>query len=217
MKKVFVTGSARGIGLAVTESLAAHGYDIVAITRAQCDVADPRSVQEYFRPYANDKDAWGLVHCAGIARTELACSTHSDHMKSIIGTNLLGTIYTNKYFGQIATRRKAGRIVNLSSISAHLPIAGEAVYGASKGGVETFSRTFAREMAPFGVAVNCVAPGPVDTDMTRQISPEKLDAVVRQQIIQRKATVQEVALIVRWLLAEPTGMVTGQVINVGGV
>lgn len=215
--KVFVTGAGRGIGRAVILDLLARGYDAVEVTRSLCNVSDPDSVREYFRPFANDKDVWALVHCAGVARMELTCSTHTDVMQSIVRTNLLGTMYVNKFFGQLLVRRKAGRIINFSSIAVPLAIKGEAIYAASKAGVETFSRTFAREMAPFGVAVNCVAPGPVDTDMTGQIAPEKLEAVVHQQIVPRKATVEEVAGCVRWLLAEPSGLVTGQVINLGGV
>lgn len=214
--KVFVTGAGRGIGAAVCAYLADH-YQVVGVMRGACNVHDPDSVREFFRFYANDKDVWGLVHCAGVARMELVCSTHTDHMINIVGTNLLGTMYVNKYFGQLLVRRKAGRIINLSSIAVPLAIKGEAIYAASKAGVETFSRTFAREMAPFGVTVNCIAPGPVDTDMTGQIAAEKLEAVVRQQIVQRKATIEEIAHTVRWLLSEPSGMVTGQVINVGGV
>ncbi len=214
---VFVTGASRGLGHHIAASLHGTQFEAVSLTRAEgFDVNDYESMRTALRPYATREDLWGLVHCAGIGFMGLTLSMHETRLDKIIATNLLGTIYVNKLVGQLLARRRRGRIINFSSIAATMAIRGEAAYSASKAGVETFSRAFAREMSVFGVTVNCVAPGPIDTDMTENIAAGILDSVIAQQAIQRKATVEEVARITRWLLAEESGMVTGDVFHVGG-
>ena len=94
---------------------------------------------------------------------------------------------------------------------------GESVYVASKAGVEAFSRTFAREMSPFRVRVNCIAPGPIDTDLTAGLDEKQIEAVVQRQIIQKKFQPENVAELVELLLDDRTNSITGQVLNVGGV
>ena len=113
-------------------------------------------------------------------------------------------------------RRKTGRIINFSTIGVPLAIKGEAIYVASKAGVEGFTRTFAREMAPHGITVNAIAPGPIETDLIAKVPKEQIGEIVSRQIITRQATPEDVFEIVSLLLAPGSAMISGQTINVGG-
>lgn len=216
-KIVFVTGASRGLGLEIAHLLTAHGYDVVPLSKSQgCDVADYESVRSHTQPYVGEPRVWGLVNCAGIGHMGLTVTQHQSRIENMIAVNFLGTINTNKCVGALLARRRQGRIINFSSIAATMAIKGEAVYSATKAGVECFTRAFAREMAPFRVTVNCVAPGPVDTDMTRGINREVLARVTDHQAFQRMATPMEVADAVLLLLDANARMVTGDVLHVGG-
>ncbi|HXV17586.1 MAG TPA: SDR family oxidoreductase, partial [Gemmatimonadaceae bacterium] len=103
-----------------------------------------------------------------------------------------------------------------STLGVPLAIKGEAIYIASKAGVEGFTRTFARELAPHGVTVNAIAPGPIETALIAKVPKEKVDAVVKQQIIPRQGTPEDVWNIVSMLLSPESRMISGAVLNVGG-
>jgi 3-oxoacyl-[acyl-carrier protein] reductase len=114
-------------------------------------------------------------------------------------------------------RARKGRIINFSTIAVPLALAGESVYVASKAGVEGFSRTFAREVADFNITVNCIAPGPIDTDLIAKVPAASIDKIVSRQVVRRKGTPDDIWNIVSFLLGAQADMVSGQVINVGGV
>jgi 3-oxoacyl-[acyl-carrier protein] reductase len=158
-----------------------------------------------------------LINAAGIAAMNLLLTTPSQTIKRIVETNLLGTIYASQVVSHALVRRGGGRIINFSSIAVAIGLQGESVYVASKAGVEGFTRSFAREMAPHGVTVNAIAPGPIDTDLIANVPSEKLQAITDRQIIPRKASVEDVWQIVRILLSPESAMLSGQVLHVGGV
>jgi 3-oxoacyl-[acyl-carrier protein] reductase len=179
-------------------------------------VADPEQVNAVFRSVKSDPGLYGLINAAGIASMNLTLSTPPETMQRIIAVNLLGTMYCCAAMGRLLCRRKAGRIVNFSTIAVPLGLKGEAAYVASKSGVEGFTRAFAREMADFGVTVNAVAPGPVPTDLTRNVPAGQIDRIIDAQMIRRAATPEDVWRIVSLLLDARADMITGEVIHVGG-
>jgi 3-oxoacyl-[acyl-carrier protein] reductase len=228
LNTLFVTGASRGLGAYIAEGLRTE-YRIIGLARswkiygkpvpfqiAACDVASPDSVAAAVEPWKEDRSVYGVINAAGIAEMSLALMARPESMQSIIQTNLLGTMFVSQAVGRLLVRRRAGRIINFSSIAAALAIKGESVYAASKAGVESFTRTFAREMGDFNVTVNAIAPGPIPTDMTNGIRPEVLQGVVNQQAIRRMATPEDVLNVVRLLLDERAGMVSGEVIHLGG-
>ena len=113
-------------------------------------------------------------------------------------------------------RNKAGSIINFSTIAVALGLKGESIYAASKAGVEGFTRAFAREMADFNVNVNCIAPGPINTNLLKGITSTQIKKIVSQQIIPKQFTADTVSDLVELLLDERSQSLSGQVLHVGG-
>ena len=114
-------------------------------------------------------------------------------------------------------RRLSGSIINFSTIAVALGLKGESVYAASKAGVEGFSRAFAREMADFNIRVNCIAPGPIKTDLLKGVSEDQINAIISQQIIPKDFSPEDVCDLSEFLIGSQSSSLSGQVLNVGGV
>lgn len=226
MDKVIVTGASRGLGRFCAERLHEGGYTVIGIGRnpdstaafemRQADVADQHSVRRAFEDLRGDSAVYALINAAGVASMNLVITTPAETVRRIIETNLMGTIFCCQQVAPALIRRGNGRIINFSTLGVPLAIKGEAIYIASKAGVEGFSRTFAREMAPHGVTVNTVAPGPIDTALLEKVPRKNIDAVVRQQIIPRQAEPVDVWNVVSLLLSPESSMISGETLHVGG-
>lgn len=224
-RALLVTGASRGLGRAIAERAIAAGYEVVGLARTAveapfpihaCDVADAVAVKAVASALPRETPLWGVVNAAGIAAMNLALMTPPATVQRVIATNLMGAIHVSQAFAPALVRAKAGRIIHFSTIAVPLGLAGEAVYVASKAGVEGFSRAFAREVAGFGVTVNCVAPGPIDTDLIAKVPAEAIDRIVRRQVVQRKGTPDDVWNTVAFLLSDEAAMISGQVLAIGG-
>jgi 3-oxoacyl-[acyl-carrier protein] reductase len=226
MDTVIVTGASRGLGRFCAEKLHEAGYRVVGVGRnpdsqapfeiRTADVSDPDSVGAALKDLRRDKSVYALINAAGIASMNLVITTPAETVRRIVETNLLGTIYCCQQVAPALIKRGGGRIINFSTLGVPLAIKGEAIYIASKAGVEGFTRVFARELAPHGITVNAVAPGPIDTALIAKVPRDKVDAVVRQQIIPRQGTPGDVWNIVSQLLAPESSMISGQTLVVGG-
>jgi 3-oxoacyl-[acyl-carrier protein] reductase len=227
MKTVIITGASRGIGRYCANYLHATGYRVIGIARHTDpkaafeirvgDVSDYESVSATFHDIRRDRSVFALINAAGIASMNLLLTTPHETIRRIIETNLLGTIYTSQLAAPALIRRGVGRIINFSTIAVAIGLQGESVYVASKAGVEGFSRSFSREMAPHGVTVNVIAPGPIQTDLIAKVAPEKVQAVVDRQVIRRMAVEEDVLRVILMLLASESSMLSGQVFHIGGV
>ena len=223
---IIVTGASRGLGRTVAERLISSGREVLSLSRTSegapgdsvtCDVSDYEAVKTVAQSLRKEKrEIEGLVNAAGIASMNLAVTTPPSMTQKLIQTNLAGTIHCCQLFAPLMIRKKAGSIINFSTIAVTLGLKGESIYAASKAGVEGFSRAFAREMADFDIRVNCIAPGPIKTDLLKGVSDEQIDAIVAQQILPKLFLPDDIADLCEFLLGPQSQSLSGQVLKVGG-
>lgn len=223
---IVVTGASKGLGAAIADRLASRGTKVYGLARdtsglsfdcSDCDVSSYEEVKRVAKKLRNEKvtvDA--VINAAGVASMNLAVTTTSSVTQRLLQTNLAGTIYCCQLFAPLMMRRKQGCFINFSTIAVALGLKGESVYAASKAGVEGFSRSFAREMADFGIQVNCIAPGPINTELLRGVSSEQIDRIVEQQILPRQFEPNDVCDIVDLLLDDKAKSLSGQLLHIGG-
>ena len=224
---IIVTGASRGLGQAITERLTESGEDVIGLARninglninaIECDVSDYGSVKNASKEVKRmKKPVKAFINAAGVASMNMAVTTDESTVQKLIQTNLVGTIYCCQLFAPIMLRQKQGSFINFSTIAVALALRGESVYAASKAGVESFTRTFGREMADFNVRVNCIAPGPIRTDLLRGITDTQIEKITSQQVIQKQFKKSDVCDLVELLLDEKAASLSGQVLNIGGV
>lgn len=224
---ILVTGASRGLGQAICHRLIDKGERVIGLARStdalefegiDCDVSEYQSVKaaaRTARKMGERIDA--VINAAGVASMNLAVTTDESTVQKLIQTNLVGTIYCCQLFAPILLRQKSGSFINFSTIAVALALKGESIYAASKAGVEVFSRTFAREMSDFNIRVNCIAPGPIRTDLLRGITDTQIDNITSQQIIQKRFKKEDVCDLVELLLDDKASSLSGQVLNIGGV
>ncbi|WP_440913221.1 SDR family NAD(P)-dependent oxidoreductase [Candidatus Pelagibacter sp.] len=224
---IIVTGASRGLGKAITERLVEKGESVIGLVRnssdlkiptIECDVCNYTSVKNASKEIKRTKKSIkAFINAAGVASMNMAVTTDESTVQKLIQTNLIGTIYCCQLFAPIMLRQKLGNFINFSTIAVALALKGESIYVASKAGIEAFSRTFAREMADFNVRVNCIAPGPIRTDLLRGITDTQIEKITSQQVIQKQFQKSDVCDLVELLLDEKAKSLSGQVLNVGGV
>ncbi len=222
---ILITGASRGLGKAIYDDLKSKGQEVIGLSRKkssdsnllECDVSDYDSIKNCsIEVKKRTNKIYALINAAGMASMNITLATPHSMTKKIIETNLLGAIYTNQIFGPMLIRNKKGRIINFSTLAVKIGLEGEAVYVASKAGVEAFSRSLARELSNFNITVNCIAPGPIRTDILRGVSEEKLENIVKYQVFKKMLSKQDVVDQVSLLLSEESKYISGQVISVGG-
>ena len=224
---ILVTGANRGLGRAIADRLLENGAEVLALVRdpasieissIECDVSHYSSVRSAAREIKKMKEpVTALVNAAGVAAMSMAITMNESVVQRLIQTNLAGTIYCCQLFAPLMLRHKHGSIINFSTIAVPLALKGEAVYAASKAGVEGFSRTFAREVADFNLRVNCIAPGPIRTDLLNGITDIQIDNITSRQIMQKQFGKEDVCDLVEMLLDSRSSSLSGQVLNIGGV
>jgi 3-oxoacyl-[acyl-carrier protein] reductase len=224
---IVVTGASRGLGKAICDRLLSKGMPVFGLARnvdglgfpsMACDVSSYDAVKAVTQRLKADRiTISGLVNAAGIASMNLAVTTPPSVSQNIIHTNLLGTIYCCQLIVPLMLRNKVGSVINFSTIAVALGLKGESIYAASKAGVEGFTRSFAREVADFNVNVNCIAPGPINTNLLKGVTATQIQNIVSQQIIPRQFTADAVSDLVELLLDARSRSLSGEVLHVGGV
>ncbi|SOD58177.1 3-oxoacyl-[acyl-carrier-protein] reductase [Streptomyces zhaozhouensis] len=231
-RSVLVTGGNRGLGLAMARALAGAG-DKVAITYrsgeppqelvelgclpVKCDITEPEQVEQAFKEV---EDAHGrvevLVANAGINRDTLLLRMSEEDFSAVLETNLMGTFRVVKRASKGMLRARTGRIVLISSVVGLAGSAGQANYAASKAALVGFGRSLSRELGSRGITCNVVAPGFIDTDMTRELTDEQRKVIMEKIPAARYGEPEEVAATVRFLASEEAAYITGAVIPVDG-
>jgi 3-oxoacyl-[acyl-carrier protein] reductase len=231
-RSVLVTGGNRGIGLAIARAFAEAGDDVAVTFRTgeppkeladlgclavRCDITDPEQVE---RAYKEIEEKQGpvevLVANAGVTRDQLLLRMSEEDFATVLDTNLTGTFRVVKRATKRMLRARSGRIVLISSVVGLLGSAGQSNYAASKAGLVGFARSLARELGSRNITCNVIAPGFVDTDMTKVLSDEQRANIVEQVPLGRYAQPEEVAASVRFLASDEAAYITGAVIPVDG-
>lgn len=233
-----VTGGAQGIGKAICANLAAAGAKLAIVDIAEeaaaktaaefqgqgvearaygANVANFDSVKEMIGKVAADFGNIDImVNNAGITRDNLLIRMKESEWDAVIAVNLKGVFNCTKAVARPMMKARYGRIVNIASVVGIMGNAGQANYSASKGGVIALTKSSAKELAARNITVNAVAPGYIQTDMTDHLSEEAKTAFLSVIPLQKPGGAEDVANAVRFLAAEESAYITGQVINVDG-
>lgn len=230
-----VTGATRGLGKAIAQMLAANGAQVIGTATSQSgadsisaylgqqgrgavlNVTDDVSITTLLKDISENEGAISiLVNNAGITRDQLLMRMKDSDWDDIIQTNLTSVFKLSKAVMRPMMKAHYGRIITITSVVGVMGNAGQANYAAAKAGVVGFSKSMAREVGSRGITVNCIAPGFIDTDMTKDL-PENIKSAMLTQIpVGRLGEAREIAHAVNFLASKDAGYITGETIHVNG-
>ncbi len=236
-KVALVTGATRGIGAAIADALAKQGITVIGTATSDAgaaaiserlgaigsgvgrtlDVTDAVAAEALFASVAEEFGApLILVNNAGITQDGLLLRMKDESWDAVLQTNLSAVYRLSKLALRGMTKARWGRIINISSVVASMGNPGQANYAAAKAGMEGFSRSLAKEVGSRGITVNCVAPGFIETDMTKELPEVQRHAMLAAIALGRLGQPGEVAGVVGFLASDAAAYVTGEVIQVNG-
>jgi len=237
-KIALVTGASRGIGRAIAAALGSEQATVIGTATSQAgadsitaglaeagikgtgmvlDVSDPESIAACIKQVNESYGAPDiLVNNAGITRDNLLMMMKDEQWNDIIDTNLSSVFRMSKAVIRPMMKKRSGRIINISSVVGATGNPGQTNYAASKAGLVGFSKSLAREIGSRNITVNTVAPGFIDTDMTRELATEQRDALTAQIPLRRLGSAEEVAATVVFLASPAAAYITGETIHVNG-
>ncbi len=238
MRNILVTGASRGIGLAIATTLAAGGYRVLAIARSESeelrsaiaagsahggalsfrafDLTDIAAIAGLVGSLRNEfGPVYGLVNNAGIGTSGMLTLMRDEQIETLARLNMIAPIILTKYVLRSMLIERAGRIVNIASIvGGSTGYSGLSAYAATKASLIGFTRSLAREVGQLGITVNAVAPGFVDTQMTRDLTADQREQVVRRSALRRLPGADDIAGSVEFLLSERARNITGITLTV---
>ena len=230
---VVVTGAAKGLGLAISRQTIEAGYSVIGVGRTESvefrslpiaqrefiefDFYNLEKISDLVSQIVDVADGvpYALINNAATGLDGLLATQHRTDIRKVIALNLEAPILLTKYLTRRMIKYRRGRVVNISSIIAQTGFSGLSVYGATKAGLEGFTRSFSRELGRVGITVNCVAPGFMETDMTSSLQGEKLESIKRRAPLGLPNT-EHVASTVLHLLEEKSERTTGTIFTIDG-
>lgn len=240
MKNVIVTGASRGIGLAIAEEFAQRGVKVWANVRTDSDEFEGklRALSEQtgtkveplcfdvtdsdaakaavMKVYKTDGKIDILVNNAGVNMETLFLMTSLDKMKHLFDVNFFAPFYLCQIVARLMAKRRSGSIVNVASVTGIQNHIGGAAYGSSKAALLYASKTMAKELGPYGIRVNCILPGFIDTELWRDRKDDLREQIMAQTPLRRQGLPQEVAQAVFYLAGDEAGYITGSSLEISG-
>jgi 3-oxoacyl-[acyl-carrier protein] reductase len=233
MRNVVVTGGSRGIGLGIALRLTEVGFRVIAIARKESseltaamqetrsiqfvpfDLAEIDGIADLVKTLRKDYGPiYGLVNNAGISAEGALALMHNSQIEQVVRLNTLSPMVMTKYVVRCMMADGGGRIVNVASIAGFTGYSGLSVYSATKASLIAFTRSLAREVGRMAVNVNAVAPGFVNTEMTRTLKDEHREQIVRRSALRRLVDVEDVANAVEFLISDRAKNITGTVLTI---
>jgi 3-oxoacyl-[acyl-carrier protein] reductase len=230
---VVVTGGSRGIGLEITRVLLDRGHHVVVVARRtteeyealrsrrgryaefwKADLCQRDDLYAVARRIRGFRTLYGLVNNAGVASTGLHLGLPRSEMDAMMSVNVMAPMVLSQAAVKAMMQARVGRIVTISSVCAQRPYRGLAVYSATKAALEGFSRVLAAESGAWGITVNCVAPGFVDTAMSEGVGLETKNRIRRRAFLPREVSTMDVAEVVAFLLSAKSAGITAEVLRV---
>ena len=235
-KIILITGANRGIGHNILKKIATYGYTVIGTSRSKdgadiitealkdsngkgivMDVTNQESINTSVSKIKEDYGIiFGLVNNAGITNDNLLMRMSEEQWNTVIDTNLTSLYRVTKSVVKDMMKARTGRIVNIGSIVGMMGNAGQSNYSATKSGLLGFTKSLAREVSSRNINVNAISPGFIDTDMTRALSEEQIEALTKNIPLGRIASPDEVSSVVAFLLSDDSSYITGENINVNG-
>jgi 3-oxoacyl-[acyl-carrier protein] reductase len=230
---VVVTGASRGIGLEVSRVLLEENYGVVGVARKQtpeyadlrachgpragfleADLGSREGVDSVARHLRSCEHLYGLVNNAGVAMTGLHVTLPRAQMEAMIAVNLIAPMALSQAAVKGMSRARTGRVVTIGSICSQRPYRGLSVYSATKAALEGFTRVLAAEAGAWGITVNCVSPGFIDTAMSAELDEGTRGRIRRRAMLARETTTRDVAAAVSYLLSPAAGAITAEILRV---
>ncbi len=229
-KVMIITGSRKGIGKYMAEYYLKKGFQVIGCSRGesdlihenyeyqQLDVADEKGVKKFVAGIAKKYGKIDyLINNAGVASMNHSFLTPLSVVEKIFRTNVFGSFLFMREVGKIMSKKKFGRMINLTTFAVPFKLEGEAAYAASKAAVTVMAESLAREYADYGITINTVAPPAVQTDLIKNVPTEKLDKLLQRQAIHRYGHAKDVCNTIDFFLRDESDLVTGQTVYLGGV
>jgi 3-oxoacyl-[acyl-carrier protein] reductase len=238
MRNVIVTGGSRGLGLAIASALADEGYRVLAVARSESselraaisaanqaqrgalhfcafDLSDTTAIAGFvaglrkaYGPF------YGLINNAGLGTSGVLAIMRDQDIEKLVRLNTLSPLVLTKYVVRSMLVERTGRVVNIASVVAATGYSGLSAYAATKASLVGFTRSLARELGQLGITVNAIAPGFVDTEMTRELGAEERAQIARRSALKRLAEPADVAAAAAFLLSDRAKNITGTTLTV---
>lgn len=227
---ILITGTRKGIGQYLAQYYAAQGHQVIGCSRTSpdwtlenyehfdVDITHEKSVKQFFQQIKEKYEhITVLINNAGIAAMNHAILTPFSTVNNILATNIGGTFLFCREAARLMNKKNYGRIINFASIASPLKLEGEAIYAASKSAVITLTEILAKEFSSMNITVNAIGPTPIDTDLIRGISSQKIDDLLKKQAIARKGELDDVTNVTDFFISKRSNFITGQTLFLGGV
>ena len=231
-KKILITGASRGIGKDIALNSKEKGYKVLGTSTTnegvsslkengihglQLDLDDKKSVESFNGLLTQEhSDITVLVNNAGITRDNIVLRMSEEEWTDVLNVNLHGAFKVTKTVLKFMLKKRWGRILNITSTSASTGNRGQANYAAAKAGIEAFSKSLAKEVGSRGITVNAIAPGYIQTDMTKVISENVKEEILSQIPLSRFGKPEEISQLVDFLISDEASYITGQTIHING-